>query len=134
VSEINEKQLTKLYYSIGEVASIFDVNASLIRFWEKEFSSIKPKKNKKGNRLFTPKDIVQFDEIYRLVKTEGYTLDGAKKVMRGKKTSSAAPITVAIPVSVNEVVETNVAENEQVIQRLEALKSRLLMMKSERCG
>jgi DNA-binding transcriptional MerR regulator len=126
VSKINEKQLTKLYYSIGEVASIFDVNASLIRFWEKEFTSIKPKKNKKGNRLFTPKDIVQFDQIYHLVKTEGYTLDGAKKAMRSKKSSD--------PVVVEEIVETSFEEKEQVIQRLEALKSRLLRMKSQRCG
>ena len=66
--EISEKQLTKLYYTIGEVAVMFDVNPSLIRFWEKEFTIIQPKKNKKGNRLFTPKDILNFNKIYHLVK------------------------------------------------------------------
>jgi DNA-binding transcriptional MerR regulator len=71
-------QFDKLYYSIGEVANYFDVNSSLIRFWEKEFSIIKPAKNKKGNRLFTQKDIQNFQLIYQLVKVEGYTLDGAK--------------------------------------------------------
>ena len=61
---------------------MFDVNASLIRFWEKEFSVIKPKKNKKGNRLFTAKDIEQFQLIYSLVKEQGYTLDGAKAKLK----------------------------------------------------
>ncbi|MEX1001596.1 MAG: MerR family transcriptional regulator [Crocinitomicaceae bacterium] len=70
--------MSKLYYSIGEVAEMFEVNTSLIRFWEKEFSIIKPKKNKKGNRMFTDKDIENLKRIHRLVKEEGYTLDGAK--------------------------------------------------------
>ena len=69
----------KLYYSIGEVAKAFNVNASLIRFWEKEFDIIKPKKNNKGNRLFTPSDIESFKTIYYLVKIKGFTLDGAKQ-------------------------------------------------------
>ena len=69
---------SKLYYSIGEVADMFNVNASLIRFWEKEFDIIKPKKNKKGNRLFTPTDIKHFRLIHHLVKEKGYTLKGAK--------------------------------------------------------
>ncbi len=69
----------KLYYSIGEVSKIFGVNQSLIRFWEKEFSIIKPKKNKKGNRLFTPKDVDNFHLIFHLVKERGYTLQGAKQ-------------------------------------------------------
>lgn len=75
----------KLYYTIGEVSSMFDVNASLIRFWEKEFSILKPKKNKKGNRLFTQKDVDNLTLIYHLVKEKGYTLDGAKKKLREKK-------------------------------------------------
>ena len=78
-------ELTKLYYSIGEVAEIFNVNASLIRFWEKEFDSIKPKKNKKGNRMFTKEDIRKIDQIYSLVKLNGYTLEGAKKKLKEKK-------------------------------------------------
>ena len=79
------KELTKLYYSIGEVAEMFDVNASLIRFWEKEFSVIRPKKNRKGNRMFTQKDIKNFEKIYILVKHKGYTLDGAKKFLKSKE-------------------------------------------------
>lgn len=73
------KSPDKLYYSIGEVARMFDVNTSLIRFWEKEFSVIKPKKNKKGNRMFTQKDVDNFHLIYHLVKEKGYTLKGAKE-------------------------------------------------------
>ena len=80
-----KKVISKLYYSIGEVASMFEVNNSLIRFWEKEFSIIKPKKNKKGNRYFTPKDIDNFKIIFHLVKERGYTLDGAKKKLRENK-------------------------------------------------
>lgn len=72
----------KLYYSIGEVAEMFGVNASLIRFWEKEFDILKPKKNKKGNRFFTPKDVENLHLIYHLVKEKGYTLQGAKEKLR----------------------------------------------------
>ena len=68
----------KLYYSIGEVAKAFDVNTSLIRYWEKEFPIIRPKKNKKGNRYFTPEDIKNLEMIYYLIKEKGYTLDGAR--------------------------------------------------------
>ena len=78
-------QSGKLFYSIGEVAKMFNVNTSLIRFWEKEFDIIKPKKNKKGNRLFTKKDIDNFHIIYHLVKENGMTLNGAKKKMKENK-------------------------------------------------
>lgn len=77
--------MEKLYYTIGEVATMFNVNTSLIRFWEKEFDIIKPKKNKKGNRLFTQKDIDNFHIIYHLVKENGMTLKGAKKKMKENK-------------------------------------------------
>ena len=80
-----EKKIKKIYSSIGEVAAMFDVNKSLIRFWEKEFNIIKPKKNKKGNRYFTEKDINNFKIIFHLVKERGYTLDGAKKKLRENK-------------------------------------------------
>jgi DNA-binding transcriptional MerR regulator len=80
-----EVKVEKLYYSIGEVAKMFDVNTSLIRFWEKEFDIIKPKKNKKGNRLFTKKDIDNFHIIFHLVKEKGMTLKGAKKKMKENK-------------------------------------------------
>ncbi len=80
-----EKEISKLYYSIGEVAKIFDVNSSLIRFWETEFDILKPKKNKKGNRLFTQKDLSYLKIIYNLVKEKGYTLEGAKKAIKEEK-------------------------------------------------
>ncbi|MFI8377221.1 MULTISPECIES: MerR family transcriptional regulator [Leeuwenhoekiella] len=75
----------KLYYSIGEVADAFDVNTSLIRFWEKEFDVLKPKKNAKGNRKFTPTDIKNLELIYHLVKERGFTLEGAKTHLKENK-------------------------------------------------
>ena len=80
-----EPVIEKLFYSIGEVASMFNVNTSLIRFWEKEFDIIKPKKNKKGNRLFTKEDIQNFEIIHHLVKEKGMTLKGAQKKMQQNK-------------------------------------------------
>jgi DNA-binding transcriptional MerR regulator len=80
-----EKKVEKLYYSIGEVAEMFKVNASLIRFWEKEFEVIKPKKNKKGNRFFTIQDIDNIRLIYHLVKEKGLTLNGAKKKLKDNR-------------------------------------------------
>ncbi|MBJ11177.1 MAG: MerR family transcriptional regulator [Flavobacteriales bacterium] len=80
-----EKPIEKLYYSIGEVADLFEVNISLLRFWEKEFDILKPKKNKKGNRMFTTKDLNNLKIIYHLVKERGYTLEGAKKKLKENK-------------------------------------------------
>ena len=100
----------KLYYSIGEVAKAFDVNASLIRFWEKEFEIIQPKKNKKGNRLFTKNDIDCFKNIYYLVKIKGYTLEGAKQAI-GKK---------GIATTTDEI---------DVVKRLENIKDELIKLK-----
>lgn len=80
-----EPKVEKLYYSIGEVSSMFNVNTSLIRFWEKEFDIIKPKKNKKGNRFFTKEDIENFKLIFHLVKERGMTLAGAKRKMKDNK-------------------------------------------------
>src|SRR3990167_9063334 len=80
-----EKEITKLYYSIGEVASMFGVNTSLIRFWEKEFDIIKPNKTKKGNRLFSAEDIENFKKIFILVKGEGHTLQGEKEKLKSWK-------------------------------------------------
>ncbi len=77
----------KLYYTIGEVAKMFNVNTSLIRFWEKEFDTINPKKTKKGNRLFTKSDIDNLYTIYILVKERGYTLQGAKEKMKSDRHS-----------------------------------------------
>ena len=75
----------KRYYSIGEIAKAFSVNASLIRFWEKEFDILKPKKNAKGNRMFTPEDLKNLKTIYHLVKEKGFTLDGAKDFLKNNK-------------------------------------------------
>ena len=74
----------KLFYSMGEVAEMFDVNASLIRHWESQFSVIRPKRNKKGNRLFSPQDVENLKLIYHLVKERGMTLEGAKKALKQK--------------------------------------------------
>ncbi len=80
-----ENEIEKLFYSIGEVADQFGVNPSLIRFWEKEFDIIKPRKNKKGNRLFTIEDLQSFRTIFHLVKERGYTLEGARQKLKGGK-------------------------------------------------
>ena len=86
--------MAKLLYSMGEVTEMFDVNASLIRYWESKFDCIKPHKNKKGNRMFTPSDIENFKLIYHLVKEKGMTLEGANNAMkrRGKKVQSEVSI------------------------------------------
>jgi len=79
------KPTEKLFYKISEVAEMFSVNVSLIRFWEKEFDILKPKKNKKGNRLFTKKDIDNLTIIFHLVKERGFTLEGAKQKLKENK-------------------------------------------------
>jgi DNA-binding transcriptional MerR regulator len=79
-----EKKVEKLYYSIGEVAEMLEVPVSTIRFWENEFDILKPMKNKKGNRLFTPADIKNLKILHHLVKEEGMTLSGAKKKLEIK--------------------------------------------------
>jgi DNA-binding transcriptional MerR regulator len=101
----------KLYYSIGEVAEMFDVNASLIRYWEKKFNILKPKKNKKGNRLFTAGDIENFRLIYHLVKEKGMTLDGAKKKIKENKEDTI--------------------KNFEIVKKLEAVKQELLDIKEQ---
>ena len=80
-----EVKVEKLYYTIGEVARMFKVNTSLIRFWEKEFDILKPTKNKKGNRLFTRRDVENLKLIFHLVKERGYTLEGARKKLKFDK-------------------------------------------------
>jgi DNA-binding transcriptional MerR regulator len=101
----------KRYYKIGEVAKAFSVNTSLIRFWEKEFDIIKPKKNKKGNRLFTPDDIANFKLIFNLVKERGFTLDGAKQKLKENP--------------------EGVVNNHEIISRLEAVKAELNKIKNQ---
>lgn len=99
----------KLFFTIGEVADMFEVNTSLIRFWEKEFDIIKPKKNAKGNRLFTPADIENFKLIYYFVKELGLTLKGAQKKLTENKSDSIQTI--------------------QVVSKLTAIKEQLLNIK-----
>ena len=77
-----EKEIEKIYYSIGEVAEMFNVAPSLIRFWESEFDIIQPKKNRKGNRQFTKEDIDNVKTIFHLVKEKGFTLQGAKEMLK----------------------------------------------------
>ena len=80
-----EKKIKKLFYTIGEVSKILNVNVSLVRFWDNEFDIIKPKKNKKGNRLFSEKDLKNLKIIHHLLKNNGFTIKGAKKALKSKK-------------------------------------------------
>jgi len=107
--ESEGKKIEKLFYSIGEVADMFNVNASLIRYWEKEFTIIKPQKNKKGNRLFTQKDVDNFHLIYHLVKERGMTLTGAKQKLKENKEDTL--------------------NNFEIIQSLKDIKQTLLEIK-----
>jgi DNA-binding transcriptional MerR regulator len=104
-------KIEKVYYTIGEVAELFEVNTSLIRFWEKEFDILKPQKNKKGNRLFTKPDLDNLRIIYHLVKERGYTLQGAREKLKQNK----------------EDVEKTV----EIIDSLQHIKSYLLEIKEE---
>jgi len=109
-----EFEITKLYWSISEIAIMFDVNQSLVRFWEREFDELKPKKNQSGNRLFTKNDIAVFQHIYRLVKEEGMTLEGAKKKLKEMRKRELI------------TVQKTCIEN-----RLLKLRNKLLMAKEE---
>ncbi len=82
-------EIKKLLYSMGEVSEMFDVNPSLIRYWESQFDVLRPKKNKKGNRLFTPEDVQMLKLIYHLVKERGMTLEGAKRSLKQNRGSVA---------------------------------------------
>ena len=106
-----ERDITKRYYTMGEVTEMFNVNASQIRFYEKEFEILQPKKNKKGNRLFTPEDVENLKIIFHLVKDKGYTLQGAREYLKNNK--------------------SEVKENQKVIDSLERLKNFLLEVKEQ---
>jgi len=99
----------KLYYTIGEVAKAFDVNTSLLRFWEKEFSVIKPKKNAKGNRYFSKEDVKNIQLSYHLVKEKGFTLEGAKEYLKSEKKQAL--------------------DNFEIIHKLEKIKADLEALK-----
>jgi len=101
----------KRYYGIGEVAKAFGVNTSLIRFWEKEFDVLKPKKNAKGNRKFTPEDIKNLKFIYHLVKERGFTLEGAKTHLKEEKKKTL--------------------NNFEIISKLEGIKNQLSKIKNQ---
>ena len=101
----------KRYYSIGEVAKAFDVNASLLRFWEKEFDIIKPKKNAKGDRKFTPDDIKNLQLIFHLVKERGFTLEGAKIHLKENQKKTL--------------------DKFEIIRKLETIKSQLINLKNQ---
>ncbi len=106
-----EKEIQKSYYPIGEVAEMFDVNTSMIRFYEKEFDILQPKKNAKGNRLFRPEDITNLKIIFNLIKDKGFTIQGAKDFMKKNK--------------------KEVDENQKVIEALEKMKSFMLDLKEQ---
>lgn len=101
----------KRYYGIGEVAKAFDVNTSLIRFWEKEFDALKPKKNAKGNRKFTPEDIKNLKLIYHLVKERGFTLEGAKIHLKESKQKTL--------------------DNFDIIEKLQRVRAELVKIKNQ---
>ena len=108
---LRQQPVQKMFYSIGEVAKMFDVNTSLVRYWEKEFDIIKPKKNAKGNRMFTAKDLENLKIIYHLVKERGFTLDGAKKKLKENK--------------------QDVINEQEIIDHLNDVKSFLLDLKKK---
>jgi DNA-binding transcriptional MerR regulator len=110
---VDESTLTKIYYSIGEVAKMYKVNASLIRFWSNEFKQIDPKTKKNGTRLYSQKDIATLNKIFHLVKVEGHTLEGAKKALRG----------YTIPKEGTTPGESD--SNSEVISKLELIKEKL---------
>ncbi|MFY7730950.1 MAG: MerR family transcriptional regulator, partial [Flavobacterium sp.] len=101
----------KRYYTIGELAKAFDVNASLIRFWDKEFDVLKPKKNAKGNRMFTPEDVKNLQLIYHLVKERGFTLEGAKVHLKESQKKTM--------------------DKFEIIRKLELIKTQLINIKNE---
>ena len=109
---IDIQSLTKMYYSIGELSKMLEVNASLLRFWEKEFGLKVSKRNKKGNRLYSVKEIEVINKIYALVKVNGYTLDGAKKALKDKSSNPS------------------IDEKQLVITKLSNIRERLILLKS----
>lgn len=104
-----KKEIEKVYYRIGEVAEMFGVNVSLIRYWEKEFDIIKPFRNKKGNRFFTKQDVDNFHLIYHLVKERGFTLHGAREKLKANR--------------------DDVTANHEVVKTLQQMRTFLMELK-----
>ena len=119
VPTIDIQHLSKIYYSIGELSNLFGVNSSLLRFWEKEFQFVISKKNAKGNRLYSIKEIENINRIYLLVKIEGYTIEGAKKALKSKEKSNISESNPQPKESINAVL----------IEKLESIKKRLILLK-----
>lgn len=103
----------KLYYSMGEVAEMFDVRPSLLRHWESQFAVLRPKRNKKGNRLFTPQDVENLKLIYHLVKERGMTLDGARKALRSRR------------------ADKGVSRDAELMERLQRIRALLLEVRED---
>lgn len=120
-----ETEAEKLYYSIGEVAKMLDVNTSLIRFWEKEFDILKPHKNKKGNRLFTLKDLDNIKKIYELVKVKGLTLQGAKKALRIKDASFLNNQTAEVEIAPKPEKQKKEVNESELLQKLIKTQAKL---------
>jgi DNA-binding transcriptional MerR regulator len=99
----------KQYYSIGDVAQMFNENTSLIRYWDNEFSILKPRKNRKGDRYFRPEDVKNLKMIYHLLRERKYTIEGAKEFLKNNKAAG---------------------ENHEMIESLEKIKSFLLELKN----
>ena len=106
---------TKLYYSMGEVAEMFDVNPSLIRHWESKFDCVKPHKNKKGNRMFSPQDVEKLKLIYHLVKERGMTLEGANKVLKRRS-------------------DSDLSREMELLERLQRIRASLVEVREELKG
>ena len=104
-----EKEITKKYFTIGEVAEKLEVNTSLIRFWEREFDYINPKKNKKGLRKYTSDDIKKLEKVYHLLKKDKFTIDGAKKILKKKDSK----------------------KNKRIISKLENIRKKLIELKTK---
>ena len=100
----------KRYYSIGEVAKAFNVQPSLLRFWEKEFKEIQPKKKTSGTRKYTPENILTLQFIYHLVKEKGMTLEGAKKQLQ---------------------LSSKPGSKEELLAKLEGVKASLIQLKEK---
>ncbi|MGN0006630.1 MAG: MerR family transcriptional regulator [Alistipes sp.] len=106
----------KLYYSMGEVTEMFDVNPSLIRYWGTQFDVLRPKRNKKGNRMFTAEDIATLKLIYHLVKERGMTIDGARKALKARRSDTAVPRDV------------------ELLERLQRLRAMLVQVREDLGG
>ena len=113
MTKIEIEQLSKLYYTIGEVSKMMGVNQSLLRFWEREFNLTVAKKNNKGNRLYAVKEISEISTIYDFVKRQGYTIEGAKKALKGVTSKHSSPVN----------------KNEILIDQLEKIKRKLVELK-----